>query len=576
MKKKLSITKEGFFINGEKYELYSGAVHYFRVHPDYWRDRLLKLRACGLNTVETYIAWNVQEPMPGEFAFEGFADFERFLDTAAELGLYAIVRPGPFICAEWEMGGLPAWLSEIEGIQLRRFNRPYLDRVDRYFDAIMPRIVPRLSTNGGNIIAVQVENEFGGFGIEDREYLEYLKNGLISRGIDVPLFTCDGVHNGDLERGCLDGVFMTANFGSRYELAFERLKSLQPELPPVCMELWNTWFDQWGAPRHKRDPKSVLHEVGGIIDAGGGFNLYMFHGGTNFGFMNGSNCNPVFEPTVTSYDYGAPLNEYGAYTDTYTGIRELIAEKTGVRPPELPPEPVLKSYGSIGFTASAPLFDVLSAVSDEYRDDKPHNMEHYGQMYGYILYTVNTERFSGRLDIGEPRDRVMVFADGKLLGVIERDGRRDDITVTDEKELRIFVENMGHVNFGQRIYDKKGILEYIKIGGKEISGVTVNCIPMTFKTLGISGFASSAAPMLYKGSFTVSKKADTFLFPESFTRGSVLLNGFNLGRYNAAGPQRTLYVPAPLLREGENEVIILDLEPASEPSASLLDRHILE
>ncbi len=575
MKKILTIDENGFRISGKKFNLYSGAVHYFRHHPAYWLDRLQKLQACGLNTVETYIAWNVHETAPDEFTFDGFADFERFLEIADALGLYAIVRPGPFICAEWEMGGLPAWLTEIEGIELRRYNKPFLERVDKYFDAVIPKIRSHLTTNGGNVIAVQVENEYGGLGVDDKAYLEYIKDGLITRGIDVPLFTSDGIYNGDLERGSVDGVFMTANFGSKYEYAYERVKSLQPDLPFVCMEFWNTWFDQWGVPRHSREPESVIRELLGIINAGGGFNLYMFAGGTNFGFMNGSNCNPKFEPTITSYDYGAPLNEYGGYTETYTKIRELLAPLSKKPLPVPPAEAERRAYGSAVIQACVPLFDVLDKASTEYITDKPYNMEHFGQMYGYILYTVNASGYSGRLDIGVPHDRAQIFGDGVYLGVIERDGVCDEVEFNGVTTLQILVENMGHVNFGPRIYDKKGILSDIKIGNTVVASVTQNCIP--FKDLSgvVAGDTRSVTPMLYRCTFTVDEAADTFLLPDGCTRGAVLLNGFNLGRYNEVGPQRTLYIPAPLLREGENEVIVLDLEPKSEPKVQLIDTHIL-
>jgi len=575
MKEKLRITDKGFFMGDKEYKLYSGAMHYFRIHPDYWRDRLLRLKACGLNTVETYIAWNVQEPRKDEFTFDGFADFEKFLSVAQELGLYAVVRPGPFICAEWSMGGFPAWLLEIDGIQLRRFNRQYIERVDKYFDEIIKRVVPHLTTNGGNVIAVQVENEYGGFGAEDKEYLEYLKTGLIKRGVDVPLFTSDGVGNGDLERGSLDGIFMTANFGSRYKQAFERLKALQPDKPCVCMELWNTWFDQWGKPRHKRNAESVIGEVEGIIKENGGFNLYMFHGGTNFGFMNGSNCNPVFEPTITSYDYGAALNEYGGYTPTYMAIRELMQKYGAEKLPDMPPENERKAYGKAEFNEYAPVFDILDKISVEHKTDRPYNMEHFGQLGGYILYTFNAEGKKGRLDIGEPRDRAMVFADNKYIGVMERDGQVDEIIIENAKEIRIFVENQGYVNFGQRIYDKKGILEYIKVGSEEIKDIVINCIPMDFKSVDIGRAEKAGTPMLYKGKFNVDKKADTFVNPDGFTRGVILINGFNIGRYNCIGPQKTLYIPAPLLNEGENEITVLDLYPKG-ISAEFIERHILD
>ena len=572
---KLDITKNGFFIDGKEYRMMSGAVHYFRVVPEYWRDRLQKLKACGLNTVETYIAWNMQEPAKDCFRFDGMADFEKFLDISAELGLYAIVRPGPYICAEWEMGGLPGWLNEIDGIQMRRFNKPYLERVDKYFDEIIPRLIPRLSTNGGNIIAMQVENEYGGLGISDTPYLEYLRNGLIRRGVDVPLFTSDGTADGKMGLGRLDGVFMTANFGSRYQRAFGILKEFQPDLPPVCMELWNAWFDQWGRPHHTREPQSVADEVSGILECGGGFNLYMFHGGTNFGFMNGSNCDPLFDPTITSYDYGASLNEYGDYTETYMAIREVLKKYSSSPLPELPPRPVTRAYEDVKFTGAVSLFDALGDISSEYKTDKPYNMEHFGQMHGYILYTADVSGMEGALSVGEPRDRVLVYIDGKYAGLLERDGKMDSIYITDAKELKLLVENMSRVNYGERIYDKKGMAGEVTIGGTIVEGFTVNCLPMDKTNFNAGEFKVLDCPALYKGTIHVDEPHDTFIKPDGFTKGVILVNGFNIGRYWSIGPQLTYYIPAPLLKSGENEIIIFDLYPSKNPHASLNAEHEL-
>lgn len=574
-KENLTVREGQFFLGGKPFQLLSGTIHYFRVMPEYWRDRLEKLKACGFNTVETYIAWNVQEPEQGQFTFEGMADFERFIQIAQEVGLYVIVRPGPFICAEWEMGGFPAWLLTLEGIQLRRFNEVYLKQVDRYFDAVIPKLVPYLTTHGGNIIAVQVENEYGGFGAKDQKYLSYLKEGLIRCGIDVLLFTSDGTWGQCLEDGRIDGVLMTANFGSRQEEAFDKLQALQPGAPLVCMEFWDGWFDQWGKDHHTREVDSVMEEFKAIVQRGAGINMYMFHGGTNFGFMNGSNCNPVFEPTITSYDYGAPLNEYGEITELYKALRAFLAEYKKEELPPLPEPIKTAAYGSVVMTQSASVFDLPELVGKQVTSEQPVAMEDMGQNYGYILYTISVDGVCGKLSVGEPRDRVMAFVDGRYAGVMERGGQMDEIFIQGSK-LQLLVENMGHVSYGPRIYDKKGLVGPVQIGEQEITGFTTQTLPFVdLKLPGLPAHTYHRSPAVYQGTFQVQDRRDTFLALEAFTRGVAFVNGFALGRYDKRGPQKTLYVPAPVLKEGENTLLIFDCYPVHSPQAELTAAHLL-
>ena len=282
------ISGRNFAYDGKPVRILSGAIHYFRVVPEYWRDRLLKLKACGLNTVETYVAWNMHEPEPGQFCFEGMADIARFVEIAGELGLFVIVRPGPYICAEWEFGGLPAWLLADSDIRLRCYDRSWLEKVDRFYDELMPRLKPLLCTNGGPVVAMQVENEYGSYG-NDKKYLNYLKEGLIRRGIDVLLFTSDGPSDEMLRGGTLPDVYKTVNFGSRPEEGFQKLQEYQPDQPLMCTEFWNGWFDHWGEPHHTRDGKDAADVLDQMLKAGASVNFYMFHGGTNFGFRNGAN-----------------------------------------------------------------------------------------------------------------------------------------------------------------------------------------------------------------------------------------------------------------------------------------------
>ncbi|MGN0163049.1 MAG: beta-galactosidase, partial [Candidatus Ornithomonoglobus sp.] len=566
MKKILTVRNGGLYINDQPFYMRSGAIHYFRIHPEQWEDRLYKLKLCGLNTVETYIAWNVQEPQRGKFNFEGFGDFERFITIAENLGLNVIIRPGPFICAEWEMGGLPSWLLNIDGMELRRYNRQFLECTEEYFKAIFEKIIPHLSTNGGGVIAIQAENEFGGFKRPDSEYLLWIKNMYASLGVDVPIFTSDGVGKNELESGSIDGVLMTANFGSNAEGAFNRLEVLRPGEPKICMEFWDGWFDQWGRAHHTRDPHTVIQELEYIVNNGGHFNIYMFSGGTNFGFMNGSNCNPDFEPCITSYDYGAPISENGEPTELYYMIKELL---TGTRTcDEL--DHIMgayrkKAYGEISFKAAS-VFDRLNELGSKFVCDVPLNMEKLSQNYGFIVYEADVSGMSGIIDIGEPRDYAMFYGDGRLLGVYERGAEYEPIKISGIKKLRILVENLGRVNYGQRIFDKKGIIGDVRIGEQIVSGFSIYTLNMG-NIPKLEYESVKCEPMLYVSEFFVDDPADTFIFPKGFTHGIIFINGFNLGRYRSIGPQMTLYVPAQILKHGINQVVVMDLYASDTPVA---------
>src|SRR5690625_17290 len=300
-------------------------MHYFRIVPEYWEDRLLKLKACGFNCVETYIPWNLHEPKEGEFNFSGIANIEEFINVAEKVGLHVIVRPSPYICAEWEFGGLPSWLLADRNMRIRSFYKPFLDKVDRYFDELLARLRPLQSTNGGPIIAMQIENEYGSFG-NDKQYLEYMRDGMIERGIDVLLFTSDGPTDLMLQGGTIDNVLATVNFGSRPKQGFEILQKHFPNTPNIVMEYWNGWFDHWGEEHHTRDPQDAADTFSEMIESGASVNFYMFHGGTNFGFFNGANHGGKYEPTVTSYDYDCPISETGDLTPKFYAVREAVAK----------------------------------------------------------------------------------------------------------------------------------------------------------------------------------------------------------------------------------------------------------
>lgn len=566
-----------YLLDGEPYRIISGAIHYFRVVPEYWKDRLLKLKACGFNTVETYVAWNVHEPKEGEFVFTGMADIVSFIKLAGELGLHVIVRPSPFICAEWEFGGLPGWLLSYGDVKLRCCDPLYLSKVDRYYDELIPRLVPLLSTHGGPILAVQVENEYGSYG-NDHAYLSYLRDGLENRGIDVLLFTSDGPTDEMLLGGTLDGVHATVNFGSRVEESFAKYREYRKDEPLMVMEYWNGWFDHWMQDHHVRDAEDVAGVLDEMLEHGSSINMYMFHGGTNFGFYNGANHSAAYEPTTTSYDYDAPLTEWGDRTEKLEAVRRVLS-KHGFAPSCPFPEPIPKAaYGKVALTEQAELFAGfnLDALSQPVKSVNIEPMEKFGQSYGFILYStyVQGPRKGQKLYIQDVRDRAQVFLDGKALGVVERWNPQPlDISVpAGGARLDILVENMGRVNYGPLIRDSKGITEGVRIDNQFQYDWTVRTLPLEPEKLATLEYCKPngetaeqpGTPAFYRGHFEAEEIGDTFLRFDGWNKGVAWINGFNLGRYWSAGPQRTLYIPGPLLRKGQNELILLELHACPE------------
>ncbi|MFF2093360.1 beta-galactosidase family protein [Paenibacillus sp. NPDC058174] len=583
------IQENGFVYDGKPLRIISGAMHYFRIVPEYWEDRLRKLKACGFNTVETYVAWNLHEPKEGQFHFEGIADLERFIRLADELGLFVIVRPSPYICAEWEFGGLPSWLLADSNMRLRCSHQPFLDKVDAYYDVLLPKLKPLLCTSGGPIIALQVENEYGSYG-NDKRYLEYLRQGMIDRGMDVLLFTSDGSEDYMLQGGTLPGTLATLNFGSKPEQAFEKLLQVQPDKPLVCMEYWNGWFDHWGDEHHVRGYDDVKDVLDRILRMGASVNFYMFHGGTNFGFYNGANHIDFYEPTVTSYDYNALLSESGDITDKYLAIREVIAQYTDLSDEPLPPPSVKKAYGEVQLTERALLFPSFDQLSSPIQSVYPETMERLGQDYGFIWYETDLSgpQTNCEIMLQDVHDRALIYIDGIYQGVVERWREGEAITVDvppSGAKLGILVENMGRINYGARMRDVKGITEGVKAGTRQYNQFlfnwTIRCLPLddlsgiryeqTSAGSGDALLEAGGSPAFYKGTFHVNEAADTFLKLDGWVKGSVFVNGFNLGRYWEKGPQKTLYVPGPLLREGANEIVIFELQGTKKPVVSLQD-----
>ncbi len=573
-----AIEKDGFKLNGEPFRIIAGAIHYFRVPAEYWRDRLIKLKACGFNTVETYVAWNMHEPAEGEFNYEGMLDIEKFLDIAAELGLYAIVRPGPYICSEWDFGGLPWWLLKNDELQLRCMEKNYLAAVDRFFDDFIPRIKNHQITHGGNVILVQVENEYGSYG-DDSEYIRYLAKGMSERGIDVPFFTSDGAEYQMLTAGTVPEIHKTANFGSRAKEQFARLREYQPDGPLMCTEFWNGWFDHWTEEHHSRDPQDAADALDDILSMGASISAYMFHGGTNFGYMNGANDYDAYEPTVSSYDDDAPLNECGEPTEKYYKFKEVISKYAPIPEIEMPAPVKKKNYGEVEFKYSAKLLDNLDNISSPVESVTPLTMEKLNQGYGFVLYKtkVRGPRDEQKIRLQDVHDRAYIYKDNKYIGIQYRNDKEPVNSISIDKdgnELAILVENMGRVNYGAKLRDRKGITEGIGFGNNFVYHWQNYPLPLTdlmgleFKE-GVAAF--DGTPVFLKAEIEIDECCDTFVKLPTFTKGIIIVNGFVLSRYWNVGPQQSAYLPAPFLKKGKNEIIVLELEGFEKPCVVLDD-----
>ncbi|MDO5662554.1 MAG: beta-galactosidase [Brachybacterium sp.] len=607
MTARLVPTPDGFLRDGVPHQIISGAVHYFRVHPELWRDRLRRLVAMGCDTVETYVAWNLHEPAPGEFCFKGIADLGRFLDLAAEEGLDAIVRPGPYICAEWENGGFPGWLLADRSMRLRVSDDAYLDRVDSWFDVLIPVIAARQASRGGTVVMVQVENEYGSFG-DDTSYLEHLRDGLIARGITELLVTSDGPSPFWLAGGSVDGVLATVNFGSRTQEVLQMAREALPNQPLMCMEFWNGWFDHWGEEHHTRDADSAATELEAMLEAGMSVNFYMAHGGTHLGLTAGANTHEGrLQPTTTSYDYDAPIAEDGTLTPKFHAFREVIG-----RHRELPPlEEHLETLGLDAVPARGPVTDLAvsarrpllttghgSAGDAAPVFPHPPAFEDIGLERGLQILSRDVELTASTADDGsllipplelhDLRDRAWVLADGHHAGAFATTDHpgvpvRVDLTPLAEVlfpdgpggrtvRLEIIVENLGRVNFGPLLGGRKGILggvwQQVRfLNGWHTHGLALEEFGDSFaaaleddEPTPSSDRPEDDLPLLLGATFTADTPADAFLDVTGAGHGVAYVNGQCIGRYWSIGPQQSLYIPAPLIRDGENQVVLLELE----------------
>ena len=574
-----AIGEHDFLLDGEPHRVLSGALHYFRVHPDHWADRIRKAHEMGLNTIETYVAWNAHSPKRGVFDLSAGLDIARFLDLIAAEGMHAIVRPGPYICAEWNNGGLPAWLFRDQAVGVRRDEPIFMAAVEEFFGHLGPVLAPRQIDRGGPIILVQIENEYGAYG-SDKVYLQKLVDLTRAIGITVPLTTVDQPTADMLENGGLQGVHRTGSFGSRVTERLDILREHQPTGPLMCSEFWDGWFDDWGAHHHTTSAPQTAQDLDDLLERGASVNIYMFHGGTNFGFTNGANDKGTYEPIITSYDYDAPLDEAGNPTEKYWAFREVLAKYTTLPAEQPQPSTPSPTFGA-PFQQSLPLGSVLDRLGAwRSHDDLPSSdlLDHYD---GFTLYRTEVETFAHPiLELDEVRDRAQVFFDGHSVGILSRD-RRDfsiGLPANSRGTLELLVEDQGRVNYGPKIGEHKGLIGSARLGDTTIRNWDV--LPIDLSEIDgvaealLSVKAGSAGglsgPLFARASFDLASPTDLYLCTEEWGKGVAWLNGFNLGRYWSRGPQRTLYVPGPILRKRQNELIVLELEASLTRAASFV------
>ncbi len=588
--------KGAFMLNGKPFIVKAAEVHYPRIPRPYWEHRIQMCKALGMNTVCIYIFWNIHEQKEGVFDFTGNNDVAEFCRIAQKNGMYVIVRPGPYVCAEWEMGGLPWWLLKKKDIRLREQDPYFMERVKIFEQKVGEQLAPLTIQNGGPIIMVQVENEYGSYG-EDKPYVSAIRDIVRQSGFDkVALFQCDWSSN--FEKNGLDDLVWTMNFGTGANIddQFKRLKQLRPDTPLMCSEFWSGWFDKWGGKHETRAAKDMVDGIRQMLERNISFSLYMTHGGTSFGHWAGANS-PGFSPDVTSYDYDAPINEYGQTTPKYFELQTLLAKYADKKLPKVPKAIPVISVPAFKFMEYAPLFENLPAPI---KSDKVKTMEEFDQGWGSIIYSTTLPELKGqsKLTIKEGHDYLQVFIDGKYIGALDRRmGEKEILLPSCRKGARmdILVEAMGRINFGRAIKDFKGINSDVtlttQIEGIDFSGnikkwdnylipdsydeyLKKNYKPLT--NTKVRDDKGQRVPGFYKATFDVKKPGDTFLNFEHFGKGLVYVNGYGLGRIWEVGPQQTLYVPGCWLKKGKNEVVVFDVVGPDDAVSEGLDKPVID
>jgi beta-galactosidase len=553
-----------FLLDGKPFQIISGEVHYPRVPKEAWRHRMKMAKAMGLNTIGTYIFWNLHEPQKGKYDFSGNNDIAAFVKTAQEEGLWVILRPSPYVCAEWEFGGYPYWLQNEKDLVVRSRETRYLAAYKNYINQVGKQLAHLQVHRGGNILMVQVENEYGSYG-SDKEYLAINQRMFMEAGFDGILYTCDPAK--DVANGSLPSLLPAVNGLDKPSQVKELIKANNKGKGPYFIAEWYpAWFDWWGTKHHTVPPERYAAALDSVLGAGISINMYMFHGGSTRDFMNGANYNDrsPFEPQISSYDYDAPLDEAGNATPKFMRFREVI-QKHLPAGYSLPPVPEAKkkiTIAPIQLKREVPLFDMLPEPK---QNATPLTFEQLNQPYGFVLYrTTLSNGAAGVLKLLQLRDYAIVYVNRKRIGVLDRRLNQDSLMIeqiTGEATLDILVENLGRINFGPYLLkNKKGITENVLLNGAPLLNWKMYSLP--FDSPNVSRFSKvqeSNVPVLRSGRFALTETGDTYLDMGEWGKGCVWINGHNLGRYWGIGPQQTLYVPAEWLKKGENTIAVLEL-----------------
>jgi beta-galactosidase GanA len=560
-----------FVLNGKPFQIMAGEIHFQRIPREYWADRLVKIRAAGLNTVCTYVFWNALEPEPGRFDLTGQNDLPAFMRTAQRAGLWVIVRPGPYACAEWDFGGLPVWLLRTPDIKVRCSDPRYMAACETYIRRMADEIRDLQVQRGGPLLMVQIENEYGSFG-NDRNYTVALKKTWQEAGIEVPFYTADGATPYMLEAGTAPGAAIGLDPGTS-DRDYAEAEKLGSGVPIFTSEFYPGWLTHWGEKWARVPTEEIIRDLRWLLANKKSFNFYMFHGGTNFGFWAGANFSDKYEPDVTSYDYDAPLNEMGQPTTKYFAIRDVLKQfqPKGTRLPDLPKSLPAIDIPGITPREVAPLFDNLPPPI---RSAQPRPMEAFNQNHGFILYrTKLIGHRSGKLTITDVHDYANIYVDGTYLGTLNRAKNETSIDIPKSdpphRSLDVLVEAMGRINYGPLLIDRKGITDRVTLNNMTLMDWEVYILPMEEDDLaGVKyGTAAPGRPgNFFHGTFELREVGDTYLDMTGWKKGVVWVNGRNLGRYWDIGPQKRLYCPAPFLKAGTNEITVFDLH-ALQPAA---------
>lgn len=564
-KHQFSLGKEEFLLDGKPIQLISGEIHPSRVPRIYWKHRIQMAKAMGCNTIAVYVFWNYHENQEGKFDFStDNKNIPEFIRLCQEEGLWVLLRPGPYVCGEWDLGGLPWWLLKTPDIKLRCMDPRYLSAVKAYVDEISRTMKPLLCTQGGPVLMVQLENEYGSYG-NDREYMKTLYGYWKQNGMtEVPFYTADGPTPFMLEAGTFPGCAIGLDSG-KDSLDFAEAFKLKANVPVFSSETYPGWLTHWKENYARPDTTQLLKEIRYLLEHKKSFNFYVIHGGTNFGYWAGANAfNPTqYQPDLTTYDYDAPINEQGQPTTKYFALRNLISKYADHKLADIPECPQAVELPEFKLT---PYTSIWNNLPKAVKSPQPVPMEMLGQEHGFILYkTKLIGHKSGKLTITEPHDLAWVFLDGVLVDTINRDGGRWTIdlpkTAAKEPVLEILVEGMGRINFAQYMIDRKGITDRVSLNGMTLMNWDIYSLP--FEDEQIRSLKANNSKLqngiFLKGEFFIDKPADTYLDLSKFAKGLVWVNGHNLGRYWNAGPQYRLYCPANFMKKGKNEVIVLDM-----------------